>query len=161
MESDFQIRRANTSDTAIVTSHRRRMFAEAGHYDPAALQAMEFKFLAWLPDKLATEEYLAWLAVTPAGQAAAGVGLWLREWMVNPNNLSGRRGHVVNVYTLPEYRRLGLALALMRELLSWCAAHEILSVFLHPTEAARPLYQALGFEAEDTMSIRLRGGKYS
>lgn len=44
--------------------------------------------------------------------------LLITEKPANPSFVSGRTGTVLNVYTKPEYRRLGIARSLMRELLA-------------------------------------------
>src|SRR5438128_2576511 len=110
--SQFQIRRATADDAAIVASQRRLMFTDLGHRDAAKLDAMERQFSDWVRIKLEREEYLGWFAVTE-GHVVSGVGLWIREWIINPNDLSGKEGYVVNVYTEAEYRRRGCARALM------------------------------------------------
>ncbi len=155
MDGTFRIRQAIATDAATIASHRRLMFQEAGHYETARLDDMEVRFLEWLRPKLATGEYKAWFVTDVTGDPVAGVGLWVRDWLVNPNYLSGKRGHVVNVYTHPVYRRRGFAQSLMQELFTWCQEHKIHSLFLNPTEEARTLYQQIGFEPEDTMSLRL------
>lgn len=52
------------------------------------------------------------------------------------------------VLTLPEYRRRGIARALMEHALADCQAHGIGCVKLDATDLGRPLYAALGFRDE-------------
>jgi GNAT superfamily N-acetyltransferase len=155
LNSDFKFRRATPDDAATVALHRRLMFEELGHHDSVKLDAMTAQFQTWVKDKLAREEYLGWF-MTEADQTVAGVGLWIREAMLTPNNLSGRQGYVGTVYTHPDYRRRGYAKMLMETLLDWCHEHDINGVLLHPSEQAVALYQSLGFEAIDTMFLSLR-----
>ena len=138
--SQFQIRRAVPQDAAILAAHRRLMFIDLGHRDEGKLEG---------------EEYLAWFAVTE-DRVVSGVGLWIREWIINPNDLSGKEGYVGNVYTDPKYRRRGCARALMQVLIRWCQENGIKGLFLRPSEAAGELYTSLGFEADNVLYKRLR-----
>lgn len=57
----------------------------------------------------------------------------------------GLEALIVNVYVEPPYRRRGLARRLMTTILAWCAGERLDRIVLHPSDAARPLYAALGF----------------
>ena len=58
---------------------------------------------------------------------------------------SGRVGTIYNVYTYPEYRRRGLATAVMKELLIEAEKLELSSVDLLASEQGKYLYEKLGF----------------
>ena len=49
------------------------------------------------------------------------------------------------VATEPDWRRRGLARAVMSELLAWYAQRNVTSIELHATVEAEPLYRSLGF----------------
>lgn len=151
----FRIRRATPEDAAIIAAHRRLMFMDLGHRDPEKLDAMERQFTDWVRDKLAREEYLAWFTLVE-DRVVSGVGLWIREWIINPNDLSGKEGYVGNVYTEREFRRRGCARALMQVLLAWCKEQGIRGLFLRPSEHAGELYTSLGFEPDNALYKRLR-----
>jgi GNAT superfamily N-acetyltransferase len=71
-----------------------------------------------------------------------------------------RRAWVLNVYTEPDFRRRGLARRVMETIAAWCAAQGLSRVFLHASDAGRPLYESLGFEPTNEMKLGLgsRGG---
>ena len=52
------------------------------------------------------------------------------------------------VLVLPDYRRRGIARALMEHCVAWCRARRIACIRLDATDMGRPLYAALGFEDE-------------
>jgi GNAT superfamily N-acetyltransferase len=153
MDDQFTIRRATPDDVPALTEQRRLMFETMGHTDPAQLAAMSAAFEGWVRERLARERYLAWLAINADGQAAAGAGLMLREHPPRPDDLSGQRGYLLNVYTYPAYRRRGLAERLVRTAIHWCRAQGIYSLTLNATEAGRGIYARLGFEDSDEMTL--------
>ena len=151
----FSIRQASLQDEATLCAHRRAMFFEMGHTDEAALDAMIAAFRPWLERQMANGEYLAWVVVTEDGSIAAGLGLWLMDWPPHMIGPGARRANILNVYTMQEFRRQGLARQLMDVALGWCRAHGIRAVILHASEEGRPLYQALGFGATNEMRLLL------
>jgi GNAT superfamily N-acetyltransferase len=60
-------------------------------------------------------------------------------------------GYLMNLVTLPRYRRRGIARRIMRVMLAWLADQGIHTVALHASEMGRPLYQELGFKASNEM----------
>ena len=101
-------------------------------------------------------EYLSWFAIAEDGAVAAGAGLWLMDWPAHMRGLSARRGNILNVYTVPEFRRRGLARRLMEAELGWCRVNGIDLVILHASSEGRALYESLGFQASDEMRIKLQ-----
>jgi GNAT superfamily N-acetyltransferase len=73
---------------------------------------------AWLRTHLADGSFLAWIA-QDAGTVVAASGLTVLDRPPYPGNATGLDGYVTNMYTLPAYRRRGLA----RQLLEVLTAH--------------------------------------
>ena len=73
----------------------------------------------------------------------------------HPLDPRSRRPFVVNMYTEPEHRRRGLAQRLMEAMIAWSRREGYASLFLHASDAARPLYEARGFEPTNEMRLKL------
>lgn len=58
-------------------------------------------------------------------------------------------GLLLNVFTLPEYRRQGLAFRVLTELFAQAKAAGVCEVYLDYTDEGYPLYVKLGFEKLD------------
>jgi GNAT superfamily N-acetyltransferase len=155
VSKEFRIRCAAINDLPAFIKHRRAMFIELGQTDPARLDAMETAFRPWVTERLARSEFLIWLAEDDDGAAAASAALWIQDWVPQPSDLSGRRAHVLNIYTAPLYRRHGLARRLMETLMVWCRENRINSVTLRPSDAGRDLYLSLGFKHDEFMIKRV------
>ena len=149
------IRRATMEDARTLVAHRRGMFRDMGYSDDAALDAMAERFLPWLEARMASGEYLAWLAIAADGRVAAGAGLWLMDWPPHMVGSSARRGNILNVYTEPEFRKQGLARRVTVAAMDWCRENGVDYVILHASDQGRALYESLGFEATNEMRIRL------
>ena len=150
----FTIRRASTADLELLVEHRRAMFQDMGYSDEAAMHAMSEKFRVWLLEHMDAGDYLAWLAIAEDGTIAAGTGLWLMDWP--PHMIGrGRRGNILNVYTQANFRRRGLARALMQATLDWCKQNGIDTIILHASSSGRSLYEQMGFATTNEMRLRL------
>ena len=139
-----------------MVAHRRAMFCEMGYQDEQALDKMCVAFEPWLAGRMQTGEYLAWFAVSADGAVAAGLGLWLMDWPPHMIGPGARRGNILNVYTEPHSRRLGLARTLMETALGWCRDNGIRAVILHASNEGRALYEALGFKSTNEMRLEIR-----
>lgn len=69
---------------------------------------------------------------------------------------TGKRAHIMNVYTNAEYRRRGVARQMVTILLDEAKERGVTYVSLDATENGRPLYKSLGFgENEENMGLNL------
>lgn len=74
----------------------------------------------------------------------------------NPTFLNGRIGRVMGVYTVPEYRRKGIASTLMKNLLAFAKTQEVDFVELSATEEGYPVYKNLGFTEHPSPYVDMR-----
>jgi GNAT superfamily N-acetyltransferase len=101
--------------------------------------------------------YQGWFFENASGLVVAGAGVTVIRYHPGPRDPAPRRAWVVNVYTEIEYRRRGLARRLMQELVACCRAEGFRSVYLHASEAGRPLYESMGFQLTNEMRLELAG----
>ena len=80
------------------------------------------------------------------GAAVSCCFLYVSENPANPSFINGRTGTVMNVYTLPGYRRKGIAGALIKLMLREAEDMALDFVELQATEDGSHLYKSLGFE---------------
>jgi ribosomal protein S18 acetylase RimI-like enzyme len=66
-----------------------------------------------------------------------------------------RRGYILDVYVEPGYRGRGVAKNLMHEAELSFRRQGVNYVFLHASDAGRPLYESLGFAPTTEMAITL------
>ena len=79
------------------------------------------------------------------GIAAACAFLLVVEKPMSPSFPNGKTGTVLNVYTLPSFRRRGYARGIMEALLEDAEKMGLSRVDLKATEAGYPLYRSVGF----------------
>ena len=124
---------------------------DGGDMEPEAEGAFRERLEAYFPAHL-DRDLLAFAARGEGGEILACCFLLLCEKPPGLAFPTGRVGAVLNVYTRPAFRRLGLARGLMALLLEEARARKLDLVELKATQAGYPLYRGLGFRDE--------GGKY-
>jgi GNAT superfamily N-acetyltransferase len=109
--SILNVRNATRDDIEALVSLRIQLLEAT---DPSFDGALR----AWLRTHLADGSFRAWIA-DDAGTVVAASGLTVLDRPPYPGNATGLDGYVTNMYTLPAYRRRGLA----RQLLEVLTAH--------------------------------------
>lgn len=134
------------------------MFREMGAIQPQLEESLREASAAYFMAAIPTGEYVGWIASPPDGSApVAGAGVQLRSLLPRPNVagdglLLGREGLVLNVYTVPSWRRRGVAQHLMDTIVTWAAEVGIVRLVLSASPAGRSLYEKMGFVATRDMS---------
>ena len=69
---------------------------------------------------------------------------------------TGKRAHLMNVYTNSEYRRQGIAMKMLSMLFEEAKKKGVTEISLDATESGRPLYKKVGFtESKECMVMCL------
>jgi ribosomal protein S18 acetylase RimI-like enzyme len=159
MSTMFETRSVSLNDVALVTAHRKAMIESMGGATEPVIAAVSANFEPWVTRKIAEGSYLGWITEED-GRPVASAGLLILDWPPSPLDPVGeQRGYIFNVFVEPEYRRRGLARALVRRCLAEAHSRAIRIVALHASDAGRALYEELGFTASDEMlSVRSLGG---
>ncbi len=148
------IRRARPDDAALLAAHRAAVWHEVGDWSLDDLAVQIPVWTAFFAATVADETYVAFIAERD-GRAVASGAVLLYLSIPRPGLVSDRSGRVQSVYVEPAARRAGIARAIMDEIIAYARAAPLIALTLHPSDEARGLYAALGFEQADEMTLRL------
>jgi GNAT superfamily N-acetyltransferase len=84
------------------------------------------------------------------GKVIAASGMVIHPHPPSPANRSGKSAYIMNMYTVPEHRRRGIATALLELLLDHARREGCGVAVLHAMPNARALYAKAGFVPADT-----------
>ena len=87
------------------------------------------------------------------GRIAGCATMCYIDMMPTFSHPSGRRAHLMNVYTHPDFRRQGVGRTMVSMLIDEARDRGITEISLDATEAGRPLYRALGFRDSDECMV--------
>ena len=138
-------RRAALVDIDILIDYRIRFLKEIGQTStPEAEAALRISLQKYFQRSLKNKTFLAWIAEVDHKPVCFG-GMVIRSQPGNFQVPNGKVGYVLNMYTVPKFRKLGIGNDIIKLLLS--DAEELLldRVDLHVTAMGEPLYRKLGF----------------
>ena len=148
LDADLVIRQASLDDLETVLTFRLNMIRElrARESDLTELEAATRKYLR---NALATGQYVCFIA-RHNDVAVASAAIFLFDRPPIGSNLSTREARLVDVYTIPEWRRRGAAEAAVSAAIVYAKQTNARRLRLGATHAARHLYEKLGFQPVTT-----------
>ncbi len=153
--AEITYRRGGIADLEVLIHHRIQMFADMGTAPPEVWPELRQMSEAYFQTALVAESYLAWLAESD-GSVVGGGGIVLAGWPGSPWDNQSRRAWILNMYVEKDYRRRGIARALMQQMLHWCRQQDLAIINLHASKQGRTLYESLGFKPTNEMRLTLR-----
>jgi ribosomal protein S18 acetylase RimI-like enzyme len=136
----WTIRRATFDDIDVLTDLRQRVLAEIGYASDNVPDAVR----SYLEKALPSGDFVAFVAECD-DQIIATSGVLIFQKPPHALNLSGKEGFVLNMFTLPEWRRRGIATALMERTLAFVREKGATCIRLHTSEDGLGIYSTLGF----------------
>lgn len=114
---------------------------------------LEPKLREYFKEYVPQENFTAYV-VEIDGKIVSTAFLIIDERPPGLNNLNGRYGTIMNVFTYPEYRKKGYATALMNSLIIDADNIFVSVLDLYSTKAGKKFYEKLGFKEVEYSAMR-------
>jgi GNAT superfamily N-acetyltransferase len=144
----IQIRRASLNDVPTLVRFRSALFKEIGRLKGEEEKSFEKACEQFFTQYIPQDRFISWIA-EDNGNVVAVSGLVFFQKPPSPGNLTGKVAYIMNMYTLTEWRKKGLASRLLQEIINFLNQERIISITLHTTEVAKSVYEKKGFIPED------------
>ena len=151
---DFTIRLATVADIPTLIYHRRSMWLDMGRRGEEAFEVMEAAADEYFHIAIPKGLYRGYLAEVDS-RVVGGGGLVISPWPGQLRQRKPYRAMILNIYVEKEFRRRGIARAIMETMITWCRENEFVNVGLHASDEGRPLYEKLGFKPTNEMRLDL------
>ncbi len=139
------IRLVDDEDIPAMTAHRLDYLTEMqGERDAAYMQILEKELTDYFREHMAAGNFLA-LAAESEGTILGYGAMVLRRIPGDLNKASYLEGDILNMYTLPEYRRKGVGSMILEGLLKMARERGLSKVALHTSHDGEHLYRSSGF----------------
>ena len=144
-----KVRRAAAADAADLVRLRAQMLTDMGRAAGDDTDPWRARAEGWFADRLVRGREFASFVIDDPHDGVVACSAGICDFHApGPGNLSGVRGHVFNMSTLPAHRRRGYARACLEALLEWFRDETAARVItLNATPDGIALYQAVGFTA--------------
>ena len=140
-----EYRKATTKDIDLLTKTRIEVLLAANQLpDDTDMGETEKQSRAYYEHAIPDGTHTAILVFDGEQFVGAG-GISYYQVMPTYHNPTGRKGYIMNMYTRPAYRRMGIAYHVLDLLIRDAREKGVTSVSLEATSAGRPLYEKYGF----------------
>jgi GNAT superfamily N-acetyltransferase len=157
ISNGWKVRRAGAADAVDLVRLRAQMLTDMGR--PVGDDADPWRASAedWFADRLVRGREFASFVVDDPDDGVVACSAGICDFHApGPGNLTGVRGHVFNMSTLPAHRRRGYARACLEALLEWFRDETQARVInLNATPDGIALYRSVGFTAPRFAALQL------
>ena len=123
---------------------RMQLFRELGElHEDADYEALQTATKTYYLDHV-NKDLFSW-GIQVEGQLVSIGSLCLFERLPYAENLSGREGYILNVYTHPDFRNRGFAGQILKTILAYSAELGLKRLWLSSSTQGKSLYGKLGF----------------
>lgn len=147
-------KKAAMEDINLLTKSRIEVLKAANRLaDDVDMAEVEAQSWDYYRKALSDGTHTAYLVFDGDRFTGAG-GISYYRVMPTYHNPSGNKAYIMNMYTNPDYRRLGIAMKTLELLVADAKEKGIKAISLEATDMGRPLYEKFGFvKMHDEMEL--------
>ena len=147
-------RKANSNDIQYLVHYRKQQLIDEG-LPPNANMNIDKELSDYFISSISDGSLISWLAVD-GNEIVATSGICFYQLPPTFSNPTGRVAYVTNMYTLPKYRRQGIASYLLKLIVDEAIRLEYKVIRLHASMDGKSIYSKIGFQDTDGfMALRL------
>lgn len=141
----FEYRKATIDDLDLLIKTRIEVLRAANNLDDSIdMSTVERESRLYYEDALTNDLHTAFLVFDEKDFVGAG-GISYYTVMPTFHNPTGRKAYIMNMYTRPDHRRMGIATRILELLIQDAQKRGITSISLEATDLGRKLYESYGF----------------
>ena len=152
--NEITFHKAGQSDVQDLVKHRILFALElSGEQNEAMISRLKQQMTDYFSKATAEGGCISFLAKCEG--KVAGIGsVHVREQPGNFKNPSGKWGYIMNMYTVPEFRRRGVCKGILNALVEEAGKEGITAFELHATKEGELVYKQNGFELYNEPTYR-------
>lgn len=143
--NDITLHIATVEDALTLANARVAFLTELlGQQSQDAVDSLAQQLITYFQNAVAAHQYVGIIARQGNNLVATG-GMVFREQPGSFKNPSGKTAYILNMYTIPGFRRRGISTAVMEKLMEIAQDKGYNFFELHATPDGEPLYKKLGY----------------
>ncbi|NPD89643.1 MAG: GNAT family N-acetyltransferase [Asgard group archaeon] len=145
----IEYRLASVKDIEILVDLRIKFLIEAERINTDEhSQELKESLISFFQRNIPKGNYISWIAFE-GEKVVATSGVSFHEVPPTFGNISGKEAYIMNMYSLPEYRRHGIGTKLLNKLIEKIEETGIKKIRLHFTHIGKSLYEKVGFQSKN------------
>jgi predicted acetyltransferase len=152
----IEYRKANINDIDDLVRMRLMFLKEAQNVTNTELDDYVMKSLKdYFSNNIFNDNFISWIACEN-NKIIATSGLCFYTMPCSYKHLTGKTAYIMNMFTLPKYRKAGIAIKLFELVVKEAKDLGYKKIQLHASEMGRNLYKKFGFEeVNDEMVLKI------
>lgn len=153
--ASFKLSYAGRGDIDLLLAHRQSMWLDIHPELENEVKGAEALTRDWIERMLSGGRLVGFIVKTPEGKVAGSGCVWIREEQPRPASPHLEVPYLMSMYTVKPFRRKGVGKLIVKGAIEWSREHGYERMVLHASTEGRPLYEGLGFEPGNEMSLKL------
>jgi GNAT superfamily N-acetyltransferase len=157
MSNALRIRRCEISDLEVLVKMRVEFLKEAEHVkDGTNVKELTLELAEYIKSHI-NKDLFFWVAeIEEIAVSTGALSFWEKLPIYAGKQNGSKIGYISNMYTVPEYRRKGIASDILEEIIKFGKEIGMLKIMLHALEDGKGVYKSLGFSiSESFMEMKL------
>lgn len=143
----MEIRIANIEDVNVLCETRKKQLKDEGFSETRNIDDELHEFFT----RRISDGSLYQVILENEGKLISTGGIIYYDFPPSFTNLTGLRGYVANIYTIPKERGKGYASKVITALLEDAKKRKVKKIWLAASKMGRPVYEKIGFHESDEM----------
>lgn len=140
----------------LLTDHRLQMWKEIHPDMVEQIENSRQSTKKWIQSKLHNGSMVAMIVEEWNGSVAGSGCILIKEDQPRPGSNMLNFPYLLSMYTLPDYRNMGVATIIVKEAIKWSREKGYDRISLHASRYGRALYERFGFEQTNEMRLKLK-----
>jgi N-acetylglutamate synthase-like GNAT family acetyltransferase len=154
----LQFRKANLADVDHFVKYRIDFLKEMHKVDPAAsteeITKLKQELTSYFEQALKSGQFNGFIAEFN-NEIVSMAGIVVTEYPP-VSHIKRFQGYLVNVYTLPTYRKKNIGSNLLKYLINDASKSGLTQLYLHTSPTSENVYRRLGFQEPETKALELK-----
>lgn len=153
---EITFRNLRKDEATLMTDYRIEFLKELqGAQSAEKEQMLRKELISYFEKSLSDGIYIAIVAEIKGNPAGFG-GMVIQQIPGNFNLISGCEGYILSMYTLPGFRKMGIAGGIVDRLVKKGRELGLGKIYLHASKEGFPIYKKYGFKEPDMPVLEIK-----
>ena len=152
---DFLLVYGTLDDLDLLVDHRLLMWKEIHPDMIDTVEQSRVLTRKWIGSKVSEGSLRSMIVKNSEGGVAGSGCILIKEDQPRPGSFQMRYPYLLSMYTLPEYRKMGVASSIVKEAIKWSKDNGFDRISLHASNQGKSIYEKLGFQQTNELRLKL------
>lgn len=153
--NDFCLAYGTLDDLNLLVDHRLLMWKEIHPDMTDRVEQSRELTRKWIASKVSEGSLTSLIVKNSEGRVVGSGCILIKEDQPRPGSSQIRYPYLLSMYTLPEYRKMGVASSIVKEAIKWSKDNGFGRISLHASSQGKSVYEKFGFQQTNEMLLKL------